>query len=296
MRKTCKSIHDCPKKKKVALNKNGYEILECTKCSHRFCQIDELELHLEKVYSDDYFFEGKSGYPDYLREKDILINHGNRYAKMMSKFIDKPGTVLDVGSAAGFILQGFKEEGWACQGIEPNRTMAEYGKEEFDIDVQIGGLESFHTDKQFDLITLISVIGHFQDLDLAIKNVQNLLKPNGYVLVESWNRNSLITRILGKHWHAYCPPSVVHWFSDRTIIDFFEFYGFQIVKKGLPFKRIKLGHGISLIDTNTPNFFFKTQLFDFLSKSMGKVKLIYPPVDVKWYIFKKKPNHNSSTL
>jgi len=290
MKKTCKSIIDCAEEKVFYLNKNGHKILECTTCGHRFCKIDNTEVHLKEVYSDGYFFEGKSGYPNYLDEKEILTKHGNRYAKLMSKFIDDPGTVLDVGSAAGFILKGFHDEGWTCYGVEPNRTMAEYGRDEFGFDMKVGDLESYETEQKFDLITLIEVIGHFNDLDRAILKAHRFLKPGGYILVESWNRNSSIVKLLGKHWHAYCPPSVVHWFSDRTITELFNYYGFELVKKGFPLKRIKLKHGISLIATNTPKFIFKSKVLGFLSRSLGKLKLIYPPIDVKWYVFRKTTN------
>jgi len=287
MKKTCKSIYNCPKEKKVALSKYGYDIFECKTCHHRFHIIDDSDTHLKNVYSDSYFFEGKSGYPNYLDEEEILTKHGNRYAKLMSKYFDKPGKVLDVGSAAGFILKGFHDEGWTCHGVEPNRTMVEYGRNEFGFDMQVGDLESYESGQRFDLITLIEVIGHFNDLDRAIHKANRFLKPGGFVLVESWNRNSWIVKLLGKHWHAYCPPSVVHWFSDKTIAELFKFYGFEQVKKGFPLKRIKLKHGISLIDTNTPEFIFKRKILAFLSKSLGKLKLIYPPIDVKWYVFKK---------
>ena len=288
MKKTCKSIKDCPDEKPLFMNKNGHEIFECTTCGHRFHRVADFKIHLEKVYSDSYFFEGKSGYPNYLDEKEILIKHGNRYAKLMSKYIDKPGKVLDVGSAAGFILKGFENEGWTCYGVEPNKTMAEYGKDEFGFDIQVGDLESYETNQKFDLITLIEVIGHFNDLDIALQKAHSFLRPNGIILVESWNRESLIVKLIGKHWHAYCPSSVVHWFSDKTITELFDFYGFDRLKKGFPFKQIKLKHGIALIDTNTPNFFLKQRIIKLLTNSFGKLKLIYPPIDVKWYVFQKR--------
>lgn len=34
--------------------------------------------------------------------------------------------------------------------------------------------------------------------------------------------------------------------------------------------------------------FFKEGLFNFLNKSFGKYNVYYPPLDLKWYLFKKK--------
>ena len=43
------------------MKKNGYEILECKGCGHRFTRIENGETHVEQIYSDSYFFEGKMG-------------------------------------------------------------------------------------------------------------------------------------------------------------------------------------------------------------------------------------------
>lgn len=285
--KVCHSIKTCSEGKNILFTKNGYTIQECKTCHHRFCTIDNSQSHTDKVYDDSYFFGGKEGYPNYLDEKDILINHGIQYAKIISKFRDKPGSMLDVGSAAGFILKGFEQQGWICQGIEPNRTMANYGVKELNLDITIGSLEMFETDEKFDLITMIQVIGHFHDLDKAIQSSNELLHTEGLILIESWDVKSMMAKMFGKNWHEYSPPSVIHWFSNKTLVDLFEFYGFKLIDSGLPKKYINLKHAISLFDSKTPGFFLKQKFLTFLERSMGKRKMYYPPVDLKWFLFRK---------
>jgi len=258
--------------------------MECKKCSHRFTEIPDLENHVSNVYSDDYFFEGAAGYPNYLAEKNILLKTGKRYSKILAKFT-KPGKVLDIGSAAGFILNGFKESGWQCHGIEPNENMALYGRNELILDIQTSDLETYKTDKKFDLISMIQVIGHFYDLDKALLNVSRFSKKNGLVLVESWNMKSAVARLLGKHWHEYSPPSVVHWFSDQTLNQLFNYYGFEIIAKGRPAKRINLRHALSFYQEKAPAF--SRPIFNLLNRSLGKLTFMYPPFDLKWYLFKK---------
>ncbi len=51
MKKTCKSIIDCPNEKQLFMNKKGYEIFECITCGHRFHPLNDSEMHLDKVYS-----------------------------------------------------------------------------------------------------------------------------------------------------------------------------------------------------------------------------------------------------
>ena len=122
MKKTCASIKTCGEQRNVKLTKGIYEILECTQCGHIYCKIENAATHVEEVYGDDYFFDGKQGYPNYLNEKDILLKYGKNYAKILSKYTS-PGKMLDVGCAAGFIMKGFEEAG----SSHPARNSRLYG-------------------------------------------------------------------------------------------------------------------------------------------------------------------------
>jgi SAM-dependent methyltransferase len=286
MKRTCTSIINCGEEKVLLLTKNGYPIKECKRCGHRFTQLQDVKNHLKEVYSDDYFFAGKDGYPDYLREKDLLYKSGLNYSKIIAKYT-KPGRVLDVGCAAGFILKGFEKSGWECYGVEPNDTMANYGRTELKLNIQTGGLETYDSGRKFDLVNLTQVIGSLYDLDKSLSTVSNLLDKDGMVMVESWDMKSFIARVMGKNWHEYCPPSVVTWFSDSTLIQLFEYYGFKLKAKGRPVKRININHGISLFDESFPKFPFKKPILKFFSRVIGKYNMRYPPFDLKWYLFSK---------
>jgi SAM-dependent methyltransferase len=282
----CNTNAQCNEEKHLLFTKNGYSIYECGRCRRRFSIIPSVETHLSDVYSDEYFFGGGHGYPNYLEGTDILINKGIYYAEVVKRYT-KPLNILDIGCAAGFILKGFEQSGWNCHGIEPNETMARYGRNELDLDIYTGSMETFTTDSRFDLISLIQVIGHFYDIHQAIEKVSQLLTPNGIVLVESWNMKSFVARILGKNWHEYSPPSVINWFSDTSIAMFFNTHGFELVKSGLPVKYIKVNHALSLLDEHTPQIIYKKQIIEFLSRKFGNNIFRYPPVDLKWYIFRK---------
>jgi len=286
--KSCHSLNNCTNPRTTSFWINQHEILDCSDCGHRYIVLNEdTKNHLSQIYSDAYFFDGKDGYPNYLEEKEILINHGIRYAQLMSQY-NVSGKILDVGCAAGFILKGFQMNGWDCSGVEPNKTMAEYGKREMQLNIEVGSLESFKSGEKYDLITLIQVIGHFYDIDKALENIYSLLKPGGLVLVESWNRASFVAKLFGKSWHEYSPPSVIHWFTDDSLNDLFSVHNFKLVDKGFPKKQINLKHALSLVHSKTPKFSGKQKVFDFLSEKFGKHKVYYPPLDLKWYLFRKE--------
>jgi SAM-dependent methyltransferase len=285
--KTCNSITNCCEEKRFFFTKDGFDVMECTKCGHQFAEISDRPTHVSRVYSDNYFFGGHAGYPNYLEERDLLIRCGVRYGKLVAKYTN-PGELLDVGCAAGFILKGFQQTGWNVHGIEPNNTMASYGRQNLRLDIETATLESFTSASKYDLITLIQVIGHFYDLDKAIMNAVQLLKEDGMILVESWNRNSIPARIFGRYWQEYSPPSVVHWFSDESLESLFHYYGCEQVANGLPTKRISLNHAISLLETKMPNWVFRKSVFASIRRAFGNLTFYYPPIDLKWYLFKRR--------
>ncbi len=163
----------CSAPSTAAFAVKGYEVLDCTSCGHRFAGIRADEQHTAHQYSDDYFTGGGAGYADYASEAEMLIRRGEMYAKLLRPHT-KPGMMLDVGAAAGYLLKGFCNEGWTGIGLEPNAAIANIGREEFDLDIRQGTLESFPTDETFDLISMIQVAAHFYDPAASFKKAQKL--------------------------------------------------------------------------------------------------------------------------
>lgn len=266
--------------------KNGYKIYECSSSHIQFCELsDDEDTYLKKVYSDAYFTEGKDGYTNYLEEKDILVNHGRWYAHIIEKYT-LPGKMLDIGAAAGFIMQGFKESGWECTGLEPNLHMTEYGRENLGLNVIRGDIEHYSSDSTFDLVSMIQVIGHFYDLNQALNNIYNHIKPNGYLLLESWDRGSLIAKVLGKKWHEYSPPSVINYYTKSSLNNILKKHGFRLLKYGRPKKQISLKHALSLISKEYSFFNVVKKATDKMFRNRN-LFLNYPPIDLFYAIYQK---------
>ena len=107
------------------------------------------------------------------------------------------------------------------------------------------------------------------------------------MLVESWDMASWYAKILGKNWHEYSPPTVLHWFSKATLKNLFLQHGFIPLKTGKPSKKISLKHAVSLLkEKYTSNAMNK--IFNTIENSIKKdIKIIYPPLDIFWMLFKK---------
>jgi SAM-dependent methyltransferase len=276
----------CESDSRRLFQKYNHWIRECLDCYHRFCEANFGHDHVQKVYSDSYFFEGGDGYPDYLGEKDLLIAHGARYGRILSQYME-PGRVLDVGAAAGFILKGLQSTGWTGAGIEPNARMAEHARQEQGVPVQVGTLEQFETDQPFDLITMIQVVAHFHDIRAAFQRAADATKPGGYWLIESWNKDSWLARSFGENWHEYSPPSVLRWFGTNCLNRLAADYGLTPVASGRPEKWLNMAHIESLLSYKMSHPAMKRLLAGTFRWIPDKLAVPYPTFDLFWTLYRK---------
>ncbi len=261
-------------------------IVDCDVCGHRFADFVATPEEIQKVYGDDYFDGGGAGYKNYLDEELLLRAAGRRYAGIVGKYAS-PGTVLDIGAAAGFILQGFQEAGWCGSGIELNDSMANYGREKLNLDIFTGGLEAYIPTNDFDLVMMIQVIPHLRDPISALEKVASLTRSGGFLLIETWRRDSFTAKVFGRNWHEYSPPSVLHWFSKKGLQDAVEKAGFKTVASGRPAKWINAGHAKSLIKYKLEQIPAGNLLAKGLPLIPDKLNLPYPAEDLAWMLFQK---------
>ena len=276
----------CNQQSHRLFQKHGCWICGCQDCQHRFAEIKTSIAHVNQVYSDQYFYGGGTGYPNYIAEAKILRKHGQRYGRILKRYM-QPGTVLDVGSAAGFILQGLVDCGWQGLGIEPNSHMAEYARTSLQLNVDVGTLEQLQTGESYDLVNMIQVLGHFFDLQQALKVASDRTKVGGFWLMETSNRESITARILGNNWHMYSPPSVLHWFTPTTLRQLVAQFGFREVARGKPEKWIMASHAKSVLRYKLQGSQVGKIIASMLNIIPDQLSLPYPAEDLFWVLFQK---------
>ena len=103
------------------------------------------EALLPEVYDATYWASPTPrlrGYRDYLGDTDLIAETFRRRLRGLSYHLPEPGSVLDVGCAAGGFLQVMEESGWCTLGLEPSPTMCEVARERLGPErVRAGGLE-----------------------------------------------------------------------------------------------------------------------------------------------------------
>jgi len=274
----------CGSDTRFTVGLRGYRIMECATCTHRFADYHADSGHVGRVYNDTYFTDGGAGYQDYTLSRAELFAQGRFYGRLLARY-SQLGDLLDVGAAAGFVLDGMRSVGWTPHGLEPNERMAHYAAGHLNLPVHIGTLEAYDTRRRFKVVSLIQVLAHFVDPVPAITKAIELTEPAGLLLVETWDCRSLFARLCGSRWHEYSPPSVLHYFSRDSLVRCMNDRGLDLVSTGRRHKPLRMDHAHTLAEhVYGPNSLVSTAL----GMLPGQLSVPYLPDDLFWSIWRRR--------
>jgi 2-polyprenyl-3-methyl-5-hydroxy-6-metoxy-1,4-benzoquinol methylase len=114
----------------------------------------------------------------------------------------QPGTLLDVGAAAGFFVEAARAAGWSARGIEPSPTLAAFARERLGVPVETAFVEDAPAAESADAACLWHVLEHAEDPIAMLGAVVANVRPGGLVFLEVPNIASPVARGLGRRWPA----------------------------------------------------------------------------------------------
>jgi SAM-dependent methyltransferase len=168
----------------------------CRNCDMRFLRVQPTGEFLASLYSEQYF------------EADYRCGRAAGHSFDESNFRDEdrglldaferlrpPGRLLEVGSAAGWLLRHATERGWTSRGVELSAAAVAQSRS-LGVDVVQGDLESarFPSDA-FDLVYMGDVLEHVPDCRAELVEVARVLAPGGFLYLRGpITTNSLARR------------------------------------------------------------------------------------------------------
>jgi SAM-dependent methyltransferase len=243
---------------------------------------------MSAVYGDQYFTDSAEGYVDYLAEEAIQRASARYYVSRLRPRLPNVAKVLDFGAACGFFLKEFQDAGWYGLGIEPNASMRTIGEVRFDLRIIDGSLAQLPSEYTFELISAIQVISHLVDPVEFVAQAHTRLLTGGYLLVETWDRESTVAKLSGANWHELNPPSVLHWFSRASLREMICDAGFEVVDSGLPRKRIQLGRAFRMLRHSWNSSVLSRCLTWPLTWVPERLSAPYLLGDAFWMLFRKR--------
>jgi len=103
------------------------------------------------------------------------------------------GKVLDVGTGAGNLAHGLKEQGYEVSALDIDPSVCKHP----DVEVTRGDIMEGlpYEDGSFDLVTALEVIEHMEDPFKAVREFHRVLKPGGLLLLTTPNYGNIEKRV-----------------------------------------------------------------------------------------------------
>ena len=212
----------------------SHEVRRCDVCGFVWVspRLDDGELLA--LYNSERYWRSDSprtvGYGDYRGDVELYMRTFRRRLGRALRDGPSGGRALDVGCGAGYCLAVLAERGFDVYGVEVSATIAREAAARVGAEhVHVGTLEtSPHSPDSFDLVTMWDVVEHVVDPRALLERARQLLRPDGLLVVETQNVNSLFARLLGRRWHHYKHDEHLSHFAPATISRLLQETGFRV--------------------------------------------------------------------
>ncbi len=153
------------------------------------------------------------------------------YFTWIKPWLRTPGRrLLDVGCATGALLSEGKKLGWECEGVELGLASARYASEHLGLTIHNQSLFDFTPVEHYDLVSFLEVIEHLESPKMALCRIQEILKPEGLLLLSTPNFDSLFRRMFGTSWWVInCEDEHIMFFTPASLTSALEKNGFEVL-------------------------------------------------------------------
>jgi 2-polyprenyl-3-methyl-5-hydroxy-6-metoxy-1,4-benzoquinol methylase len=182
-------------------DERDYEVLRCAHCGLLFVSpFPRLSQEdYERIYDANYYAGnwGDEGHGYFDRQK-IECMHSE--AELQRRAIENEtgivrGSILDVGCGDGRYLQAFAAAGWQAVGIEVSPAAVNRAQPAAGVEVIHGSFDSVNLgDRSFDVVRLKHCIEHLSCPRETLASIQRLLRPGGFLVLDTDNAESLRSR------------------------------------------------------------------------------------------------------
>ena len=138
--------------------------------------------------------------------------------------------ILDIGCSTGGLLVEAKNLGWRAFGVEPSIWGCKLANKLHGLTISNSTMESYHSSKKFDVITILDVLEHVENPVFLLRKVSRLLKAEGVICIVTPDFGSFMARILGEKWWGI-RLGHLSYFDRKTFKKIIRESGFKVKKE-----------------------------------------------------------------
>ena len=226
-------------------------------------------------YLEDSFFDLPAD------EFNTYRTYAGQITDFISEHISK-GSLLDIGTGAGFLLEAAQKRGFAATGIDPSGPAVSFCRTR-KLKVLQGYFEKYaFKSRKFKIITCCHVLEHVTEPEKFIAKIKKILDRNGYLFLAQTNYQGTIPHLLGRFWEGWVPREHRDHFSPEGIEDLLLRNGMRIKVLDI----IPLGYTAVWRKGNGP--IIRGNIYNLLNYIISKFKIGFPFVGDQMYVLAEK--------
>ena len=254
---------------KLLFIKEGFRHVKCTLCGM---------VYVNPVLKPDLqhtFYEDEASYTQVL-VSDLQASMDRKksiYAlEIIDQYLPRKGRLLDIGCGPGTFLKAAGEHNWEVKGIEFNKTCVDHLREDnievIDVPLERAQLSS----NSYQCVSMWGVLEHILEPKLFLNIIQRILAPDGMLLINVPNINSLVNRILHEKSGTFSGGSHINMFSVFTLTKLLTDSGFEVretetllteigtINNYLNYEDPYFGNSDPVLDLLTPEYIHSNKL------------------------------------
>lgn len=243
----------------------------------------------EELYGEHYFVGAQSEYLDYMSEEPAHRRQARRYLRRIGHVHDGQGAMLDVGCAAGFFLDEARKQGWSVSGLEVSPYASDYARSVLDLPVATGAFPAaLGAGDLFDVVTFYNVFEHLANPRQAVRQLAEIVRPDGLVVVETWDWRSMIAKALGMNWHQYNARHVPCYYSRHAIEVAFPRPEWQLIRYRIATKWISARRATEILARQYDHGWLTRLLASPAGELVRRLDVPYRLGDLVWVVLRRQ--------
>jgi len=206
------------------------QIVKCARCGLMYANPRKDADHVDiESWPDDPELDFEQQCSQRFEKEKLQTRDYANTRSLLSRLHPQRGTLLEVGSSTGSLLQTFRSDGWKVIGVEPDRNAARYATAKLGIETINSILEHANVpDRSVDVVVLLHVIEHVPDPVATLREIYRVLKPGGHLVLETPRYDTLMFRLLGRRERSLSCDGHIFFFTIESLRRVYEKAGFVL--------------------------------------------------------------------
>ncbi len=184
------------------------------------------------LYQDDHYYDhqGAGGYESYDAQASALKRTFARFLRRLEGMGLTGGRLLEVGCGHGYLLEEAVPYFKLRHGTEFSAGAARKAAARAD-QVFIGGADQIKADSPYDTVIANHVIEHVFEPHEFMREIVDLLRPGGAVILSTPDMGGWWRLGMGKRWPSFKIPEHLLYFDAKSLTRLLRETGFSQIRK-----------------------------------------------------------------